>query len=138
MRSNEQEYRRPRRYRDGRGSAAFWYMAYSTVAATPCHAVCGSINPPGLTGAKPPLRPAPAALSPLSPCDLLSGCSSLQIPPVPSPPSWRSSSHPRVLRSHVSSSRDLEDGRRDLDERVTGSFEEASLRRTYDPRSKSL
>jgi len=28
------------------------------VAGTPYHAMCGSINPPGLTGAKPPLRPA--------------------------------------------------------------------------------
>lgn len=55
--ANEQQ-RQSTGHRDGRGSATFWYMAYSTVAGTPYHAVCGSINPPGLTGAKLPLRPA--------------------------------------------------------------------------------
>lgn len=40
---------------DGWDPPVFWCMAYSSVAGIPCHALCGSINPEGFTGAKLPL-----------------------------------------------------------------------------------
>lgn len=80
-------------------------MAYSTVAGTPYHVVYGSINPPGFTGAKLPLRPVrgtshlfPCVWPPICP---FSSASASLVNPFPS-----GRVHARFV--HASSSRDAD------------------------------